>query len=374
MVIRYIILKMKLQREADGGRIEESSKIAIAVHIEMIKDAILWEPLADNKIRCFACSYRCIIPLDKLGHCRTRKNIDNKLRTLIYGTVTSVASDPIEKKPLYHFYPGSYSYSMGSVGCNFTCEHCQNWTISQTDIEQVYTLDIMPEDAVSNAIENRCKSISWTYNEPSIWIEFTSDTARLCHEKDIKTVYVTNGYATTEHLEVMRGLLDAYRVDIKAFDKKFYNKVCGAKLDPVLESSRMAKDMGMHVEVVTLVIPGMNDSAEEITGLSKWIVDNLGHDTPVHFTRFHPMYQMDNLAPTPTATLERAYDIARDQGIKYVYLGNVPGHKYENTWCPICGELLIDRSGFFVVNYRITKDKKCPNCGEIIPIVGEFGR
>ncbi|MCD1293691.1 AmmeMemoRadiSam system radical SAM enzyme [Methanocella sp. CWC-04] len=339
----------------------------------MIKEAILWEPLEDKKVRCFSCSFKCIIPEGKIGHCRTRKNFDGKLKSLIYGTVTSVASDPIEKKPLYHFYPGSYSYSMGTVGCNFRCEHCQNWTISQADIESVYTEDIMPAMAVKNAIDTGCKSLSFTYNEPTIWVEFTHDTSMLGHEKGLKSIYVTNGYATAEHLEAMKGLLDAYRVDIKAFKDAFYKKVCSARLEPVLTSTKIAKDMGMHIEVINLVIPGLNDSAEEIGELSKWVYENLGPETPTHFTRFQPMYHMTDLAATSLETLERAYNVAKETGLKYVYLGNVPGHKYESTWCPSCNELLIERLGFRIMNLNLTKDKKCPKCGEKIPIIGNIG-
>jgi pyruvate formate lyase activating enzyme len=340
----------------------------------MMKEAILWAPLKDGKAKCSVCSYRCVIAPGKLGHCRTRKNVDGKIFTMIYGTVTSESSDPIEKKPLYHFYPGSYSYSVGSVGCNFRCEHCQNWGISQADIQEVYTFDIMPEDMAQNAVDTMCKSASWTYNEPGIWLEYTHDCAVKCHEKGIKTIYVTNGYPTPEHLDIMKGLLDAFRVDIKAFSEDFYKKVCGSKLEPVLASTKMAKDAGMHVEVINLVIPGLNDSPEEITALSKWCFENLGPDTPIHFTRFHPMYHMDHLESTAIKTLERARDIAKKEGLDYVYLGNVLGHKYENTWCPKCDELLIERYGFNVLKYNITVDKKCPKCGEKIPIVGDYGR
>jgi pyruvate formate lyase activating enzyme len=340
----------------------------------MLKEGVLWQPLKDGKAKCSVCSYRCIIPPGGIGHCRTRKNIDGKIFTMIYGTVTSEASDPIEKKPLYHFFPGSYSYSMGSVGCNFSCEHCQNWGISQVDIEEVYHFDITPEQAVENARETLCKSVSWTYNEPAIWLEFAHDTAKLCHEHGLKTVYVTNGYATPEHMDQMKGLLDAYRVDIKAFSDSFYKKVCGSKLEPVLASTKIAKDAGMHVEVINLIIPGLNDSAEEVTALSKWCFDNLGPDTPIHFTRFHPMYHMDSLESTPIKTLENAHDIAKKEGMNYVYLGNTLGHKWESTYCPKCGELLIERYGFTILKYKISPDKKCPKCGEKIAIVGEYGR
>ncbi len=340
----------------------------------MMKEAMLWAPLEHGKAKCSVCSYRCVIPPGGVGHCRTRKNVDGRLFSMIYGTVTSEASDPIEKKPLYHFYPGSYSYSLGSVGCNFRCQHCQNWGISQADLQQVYTMDIMPEEVAGNAVDTMCRSVSWTYNEPGIWVEYTHDCAVKCHERGVKTVYVTNGYPTPEHLEAMKGLLDAFRVDIKAFTEDFYRKVCGARLEPVLDSTRLAKEMGMHVEVVNLLIPGLNDSPEEVKALSTWCLENLGPDTPIHFTRFHPMYHMEDRESTEVKTLERAHDIARGIGMNYVYLGNVVGHRYENTWCPKCDSLLIERYGFKVLRYSITAEKRCPKCGEKIPIVGDYGR
>ncbi|MCZ7392779.1 MAG: AmmeMemoRadiSam system radical SAM enzyme [Candidatus Methanoperedens sp.] len=334
----------------------------------MIKEGVLFDQLQDNKVKCHVCSHRCTIAEGKVGICRTRKNIDGKIHTLIYNTVSSEAVDPIEKKPLYHFLPGTKSYSLGTIGCNFRCEHCQNWNISQ---EYAYTgtTEITPEEAIKNALDNRCKSISWTYNEPAIWHEYTYDSAVLAKKAGLKTVYVTNGYITPEALRRMAPYLDAFRVDIKSFSDDFYRKICGASLAPVLESTKLAKELGMHVEVITLVIPTKNDSREEITQIVRWVRDNLGADTPMHFTRFHPMHRMDNLPSTPTETLEMAHDIAKKEGMRFVYTGNVPGHRYENTYCPKCNALLIDRAGFRVSAIRI-KDGKCPECGEGIPIVG----
>lgn len=340
----------------------------------MLKEAILWEPLADGRAKCRVCAHRCAIAPGKVGICRTRKNVDGRVFSLTYGTVTSEAADAIEKKPLYHFYPGSRSYSLGSVGCNFQCAHCQNWNISQAVAPDVPSMEIAPDEAARNAVASRCRSMSWTYNEPGIWVEYTHDCALQCREAGIGTVYVTNGYVTPEHLDAMRGLLDAFRVDIKAFRDDFYRKVCKARLEPVLEATKAAKAMGMHVEVVNLVIPGENDSPGEIRELSKWCHDSLGPDTPLHFTRFHPMYRMGGVESTPLESLERAHDIARGEGMDYVYLGNVPGHRYENTWCPRCGGLLVERRGFGVLRYCVAPDRKCPQCGEKIPIVGEYGR
>jgi pyruvate formate lyase activating enzyme len=335
----------------------------------MMKEGMLQESLEGGKARCRVCSFRCIIPEGGTGHCRTRTNKGGKIYSLIYGTITSEAVDPVEKKPLYHFMPGSLSFSVGSAGCNFRCEHCQNWTISQADIEKVYTSDLTPEDCVATAIAEGCKSVSWTYNEPAIWLEYAHDTARICHEKGLKTVYVTNGYATPEHLEKMKGLLDAYRVDIKSYNDDFYKKVCGARLQPVLDSTKLAKKMNMHVEIINLIIPGLNDSVEELKALSKWAFENTGPDTPLHFTRFYPMYHMDHVEATPVEALERARDIAVKEGMKYVYLGNTRGHKYESTWCPSCSELLKERSGYSTTVRGLTKENRCAKCGEKIPVI-----
>lgn len=335
----------------------------------MIKVGVLYDELPGNKVKCNVCSHRCTIAEDKTGICRTRKNIKGRIHTLIYNTVSSEAVDPIEKKPLYHFLPGTFSYSLGTIGCNFRCLHCQNWNISQVSLEEAQTKEITPEEAIRRAIASGSKSISWTYNEPAIWHEYTYDSAVLAKKAGLKTIYVTNGYITPEALRRMAPYLDAYRVDIKSFSDEFYKKVCGARLAPVLESTKLAKELGMHVETITLVIPGRNDSKEELAQIAKWVHDNLGEDTPMHFTRFHPMHKMDNVAPTPLSTLEMAHSIAKKEGMRFVYLGNVGGHKYENTFCPRCDSLLIDRAGFRVGEVRV-KDGKCGRCGEGITIVG----
>jgi len=334
----------------------------------LIKEGVLFDQLPNNKVKCHVCSHRCVISEGKLGICGTRKNINGIIHTTIYNVVSSEAVDPIEKKPLYHFLPGTLSYSLGSIGCNFRCEHCQNWNISQVTLEEAWTKEITPEEAVKRALATGCKSISWTYNEPAIWHEYTYDSAVLAKKAGLKTIYVTNGYITPEALKRISPYLDAYRVDIKSFSEDFYRKVCGARLAPVLESTKLAKELGMHVETITLVIPGRNDSPEEITQIVRWVRDNLGVDTPMHFTRFHPMYKMEDAVSTPVSTLEMAYDIAKKEGMRFVYTGNVPGHKYENTYCPKCNALLIHRAGFRVSAIKI-KDGKCPQCGEGVPVV-----
>ncbi len=336
----------------------------------MIKEAMLYDKLEGSKVHCNVCGHRCIISNGKRGFCRVRENKNGILYTLIYNTVSSEAVDPIEKKPLFHFYPGTLAYSLGTIGCNFRCKHCQNWTISQIELDKAYTVEITPEEAVQRALAVGAKTIAWTYNEPTIWYEYTYDCAKIAKEAGLATAYITNGYITPEALKNISPYLDAFRVDIKAFTDNFYREITSAKLGPVLESAKLARELGMHVEVVNLIIPTHNDSPEEIRNMVKWILENLGSDTPLHFTRFQPQYKMSELIPTPIRKLEEAHKIAKDEGMRFVYIGNVPGHDYENTYCPKCGTLLIRRNAFALFEYNITPKGSCPKCGEVIPIVG----
>jgi pyruvate formate lyase activating enzyme len=335
----------------------------------MLMEASLFDRLEDKKVQCHVCAHECTIVTGKRGICGVRENRDGTLFSLIYNTVSSEAVDPIEKKPLYHFLPGTLSYSQGTIGCNFRCSHCQNWSISQATIDQAYTREITPDQSVARALKSGSASMSWTYNEPTIWHEFTYDSARLAHQAGLKTIYVTNGYITEEALRDISPNLDAFRVDIKAFNDEFYKKTCKAHLQPVLDSSVVARELGMHIEVINLIIPGLNDDPWETTSLVEWVRDNLGVQTPIHFTRFYPMYRMENASPTPVDTLENAWQIAKDAGMEYVYLGNVAGHTYENTFCPKCQTLLIDRNGFSIVKNVITENKTCPKCGYHINVV-----
>jgi pyruvate formate lyase activating enzyme len=301
-----------------------------------------------------------------------RENREGTLYSLIYNTISSEAADPIEKKPLFHFHPGTKVYSLGSLGCNFRCRHCQNWVISQAG-PGMPSVEITPLQAVERAAASGCRSIAWTYNEPTIWYEYTYDCAVFAKEAGLATVYVTNGYITTEALRYISPYLDAFRVDIKAFTENFYREIAGAKLQPVLDSVKLARKLGIHVEIVYLVIPTLNDSYGELAGVSNWIRENLGADTPVHFTRFHPCHRLTDLPATPVETLEMAHKIATEAGLKFVYLGNVFGHSYENTFCPACGKMLILRGGFGVEEYHITADHKCEYCGDSVSVVGDPG-
>ncbi|MCQ1535320.1 AmmeMemoRadiSam system radical SAM enzyme [Methanosarcina sp. KYL-1] len=338
----------------------------------MIHEAMFYEKLAENKVRCSLCAHRCKIAPGKRGICRVRENCEGSLFSLVYGEVASEAVAHIEKKPLYHYYPGSSAYSVGTIGCNFRCRHCQNWRLSRAVPEDVYLATLSPRQLILQAKMAGCQSVSWTYNEPTIWYEYTYDGAKLAKEEGLGTSYVTNGYITPEALKRIAPYLDAFSVDIKGFSEAFYRDVCSAKLAPVLEAARLAKELGIHVEVVNLVIPTHNDSPDELRELSKWVYENLGRDTPLHFNRFHPHYEMKDLPPTPVKTLDDARSIAIEEGMRFVYVGNVPGHPHENTYCPECGSLLIARGFFEVQEYNISPEKTCPKCGEAIPIVGEY--
>lgn len=298
-----------------------------------------------------------------------RENVDGKLYSLNYAAASSVAVDPIEKKPLFHFYPGSTVLSLGSVGCNFRCKHCQNWNISQTALEDISLREILPEDAVKLAKDYDCKSIAWTYNEPTMWLEYTIDSAKLAKKENLKTVYVTNGYMTEESLEQIGPYLDAANIDLKGMSEQFYKELCDARMQPVLDNIKRMHDKKIHIEITNLMIPGYNDSQENITDLVNFMVDEIGVEVPLHFTRFFPYYELKNVPPTPVADLEKAYEIAKDAGMKYVYMGNVPSANGENTYCYSCGELLVERDGYQIMADSLKENKECPKCGANIDIV-----
>jgi pyruvate formate lyase activating enzyme len=322
----------------------------------------------DNVICCDLCAHRCKIRDGKTGICGVRKNAGGRLIPLTYGKVSAEAIDPIEKKPLNHFLPGTEVYSLGGIGCNFRCKHCQNWEISQIAEFRGTLYDISPEEGVRRAVKTGCRSIAWTYNEPTIWHEYTKDMGRLATEQDLKTIYVTNGYITEEALKDISPVLDAFRVDIKSFSDSFYRSVCSARLEPVLESTIVAKECGMHIETVTLIIPGMNDSPDEIRALIRWVVEHIGPETPMHFTGFYPQYHMTDKVPTTAATLERACSIAKEEGILYPYTGNVGNTAYQHTYCHACGALLIERRGYRTDIVGLD-GSRCLACGEKIPLV-----
>lgn len=338
----------------------------------MQKSAKFWEEVSGDDVRCTLCPRNCLISPGELGYCRARKNIDGSLYTIVYGEATSANPDPIEKKPLYHFHPGSRVYSMSTAGCNFECKHCQNWRISQSSVDDIRTEQIEPEEAVERAKSTNCQGIAYTYGEPVIWFEYALDTAKLTQEEGLYNVYVTNGYMNIDAWKELGPYLDAMNVDLKAYDDDFYRDVCGVpSVEPVLRTCEWAVENGIHLELTNLIIPGENDEPDQIRDLCRWIVQDLDSDVPIHFSRFHPMYKMMDKSSTPVSTLEKAIEIAKEEGLKHIYVGNVPGHRADNTYCPQCGELLISRHGFSVSEYNL-EDGRCPSCGTEINIVGEY--
>lgn len=333
----------------------------------MKKESLLYYRQDSGAVTCLACQRRCVIPEGKTGWCRTRVNEGGRLFSLIYGEVSSLSANPIEKKPVFHFLPGSRWLSLGSVGCNFRCPGCQNWEIAHWSEGPMFTEYIAPEKSVAMAEAKGCVGISWTFNEPSLWFEYTLDAAKIAKQKGLFTNYVTNGTLTEEAFASLAPYLDVYRVDIKGFSKKTYRTLGHlAEFGGILEITVKAKERGMHVEVVTNIIPGINDSDEELGEIAAWIRGALGPGTPWHVTRYYPQFKLQDVPPTPLARLESAREIGREAGLWYVYLGNVAGHPWENTYCHHCGTLLIERYIFDIVGNRI-ENGKCPQCSTAIP-------
>jgi len=328
-------------------------------------ESYLYERLEEGAVRCKTCSWRCRIRSGRQGFCGVRENREGRLFALNYALVSSAHVDPIEKKPLFHFYPGSSVYSLGTVGCNFRCLHCQNFTISQAPLESYRELaEHPPEQAVETAVRLGCRGIAWTYNEPAIWFEYTYDSARLAKARDLYTVYVTNGYMTREALDMIAPFLDAMNIDVKGFTERFYRKLCKTRLAPVLETVERGLELGVHIELTYLIIPGHNDSEQEISSFVDWAAE-LEPVPPVHFSRFHPDYKLLDVPATSLATLEKAYEIARRK-LPFVYLGNVPGHPGESTRCPKCNSLLIERIGYRTRIIGLTGES-CSACGYKLP-------
>ena len=335
-----------------------------------MNEALCYTREEGGRVRCSLCRHRCLISDGNRGICQVRENRGGTLYTLVYGTLCAEHVDPIEKKPLYHVMPGSRSYSIATMGCNFRCRHCQNYTISQVPPGGgIQGVQRTPEDVVSQAQTTGCSSIAYTYTEPTIFFEFARDTARLAREAGLVNIFVTNGYITGEALAELAPCLDAANIDLKGFSEAFYRDVCHARLSEVLDSIIEYRRQGVWIELTTLLIPGLNDSEEELQGIASFIVTNLGVDTPWHVTQFYPTYQMLDRPHTPVETLRRARQIGLAAGLRYVYEGNVPGEGGENTWCPSCSTLLIERYGYVIRMNRI-REGACPACGAEIAGIG----
>jgi len=334
----------------------------------MKKEATLYKKLSNKEVECFLCSHNCKITPSKFGFCGVRENIDGKLYTWAYGEVIASHVDPIEKKPLYHFLPGTQAFSIATAGCNFRCGFCQNWQISQASQRNGGNLggyELKPEEIVREAKKAKCKSISYTYTEPTIFFEYALDTAKLAKKEGLYNNFVTNGYMTKEALETIKPYLDAANVDLKFFNDESYKKICQAKLQPVLDSIKLMKKLGIWVEVTTLVVPGQNDSEKELKDIASFI-ESVGTEIPWHISRFHPDYKFTDSLPTPIESLKKAYDIGKAAGLRYVYLGNVA--EESSTYCHKCNRILIKRN-FHTIQKDYIKNNaktKCPSCQTLL--------
>jgi pyruvate formate lyase activating enzyme len=341
-----------------------------------VREALLYERLPESMTRCHICLWQCRMAPGKYGVCGMYQNRDGRLFNLNYAAVSSVAVDPIEKKPLYHFFPGSDVFSLGTLGCNFHCKHCQNWQIAMSGSQAAGSCrEPSPEAAIDLALNRRCRGVAWTYNEPAVWFEYTLDSARVAKDRGLYTVYVTNGYATPDALDMIGPYLDAWRVDVKGFSDRCYRELAKVpRWREILKTAERARQKwNMHVEVVTNVIPGMNDDDEQLRGIAVWIRDGLGDLTPWHVTRFFPNHRLLGVAATPVPTLDHACDIGRQAGLKFVYAGNVPGHGSPNTTCYSCGRTAIERTGYAARMVGLD-GSKCRFCGADLNVRTEVTR
>ncbi|MBI4874072.1 MAG: AmmeMemoRadiSam system radical SAM enzyme [Acidobacteria bacterium] len=328
-------------------------------------EAKFYEKLPYRKIKCKLCPRECVVDDRERGYCGVRENRGGVYYTLVHSRVCSAHIDPIEKKPLFHFYPGTLAFSLATAGCNVNCKMCQNWEISQVRPEQVRSTYLPPRKLAEVAAQSRCTSIAYTYSEPVVFYEYMADAADAARAAGVKSAVVTGGYIQEDPLRQLCRRVDAIKVDLKGFSEKFYREVVNGELKPVLNALASIRKLGMWTEIVYLVVPTLNDSDAELGGAAKWVKANLGPDVPLHFTRFHPEYLLKNLPPTPVKTLERAKAMADAEGLRYAYVGNVPGHPGENTYCPKCRRAVVERTGFTIRSLRLRKGK-CESCQETI--------
>lgn len=332
---------------------------------EELHEASFYKKQNDGFVNCRLCPRLCVIALGKRGFCGVRENRGGILYSLVYGRPCSVHIDPIEKKPLFHFLPGSKAFSIATVGCNLKCKFCQNWQISQADVDDVQAIDLSPQELVRKVKESGAKVIAYTYSEPTIFYEYMLDIAKLAKKDGIKNVMHSAGFINEEPLRGLIPYLDAANIDLKGFDDKFYKDLTFGRLEDVLRTLKILKEKGVWLEITNLLLPGLNDDPGQIRRMCEWIRDNLGPETPLHFSRFWPMYELANLSPTPVEELIEARKIALDTGLKYVYIGNVAGNSAENTYCPKCGRVVVKRSGYVIEEINL-KDGKCEYCSEVI--------
>ena len=323
-------------------------------------------PHTGTYVQCNLCPHHCIIAAGERGTCRVRENRGGRLYSMVYGNPCAVHVDPIEKKPFYHFLPTVAAFSLATAGCSLRCLYCQNWDISQVPPEQTQNADLPPADVVYYARQQQAHVIAYTYSEPMVFYEYMLDTARLAREQGLYNVVISAGFINPEPLRELCQAVDAIKIDLKGYDEDFYREVCEAELGPVLRAIRTIYESGIHLEIVNLVVPTLNDSLEQLRALARWVARDLSPGVPLHFSRFHPQYKLTNLPPTPVETLDRAREVALEEGVRFVYVGNAPGHPGRHTYCPACGKILVARQGFVVTEYHL-QDGVCAYCGEPIP-------
>ena len=331
-----------------------------------LHEAMFYRTLADDQVQCQLCFRQCVVAEGRLGFCRNKKNIGGKYYTKVYAKPGALQMDPIEKEPAFHMLPGGTILCTGTASCNNRCKFCQNWELSQKTIDQMFTMDASPAQVVELALEAGCDAVSFTYNEPTVFYEFMYDIARLAREQGLRSLFHTNGSMNPEPLLALLEHMDAVTVDLKAFTEEFYSRVSSSALWPVLRTLTTIRKAGKHLEIVNLVVPTLNDDLDDMRRMCVWIRDNLGDETPLHFTRFFPAYKLQRLPPTPVETLEAAAKVADEEGLQYVYIGNVPGHERNSTFCPQCGEEIISRIHFAVLSLDV-EEGRCRFCGQAIP-------
>jgi len=329
-------------------------------------EALYYQKLSGNTVQCELCPNRCTLAEGEVGDCNNRKNIDGKLYTLVYGQPCALTVDPIEKGPMFHLKPGMRTLALGTAGCNLKCKNCQNWQFTQVGPEETVNYRLFPQEAINLARKNNCEAVVFTYNDPTVSYEYVLEMAKLAKKNNLKTVMITAGYINPEPLRELCQYIDAIKIDLKGFTNEFYQQVCRATLQPVLDSIKIIKEEGVWLEIVNLVIPSFNDNSSEIKSMCSWIVENVGPDVPIHFSRFWHSYKLENMETTPVSTLENAFSIATKAGLNYVYIGNVPGHPKGNTYCPHCEKLLIERIGFLAIGQNHIVNGKCRYCQEKI--------
>jgi len=358
-------------RAQEKGPLSRQSRTSVPAQGGKSKDKVLYEALYYTKlehkeIECVLCPRKCLVGDQERGYCGARENQGGTYYSLVYNRPCSIRPDPIEKKPFYHFLPCTQAYSLATAGCNMNCKYCQNWEISQARPEQVRSIFLTPEACVSQAQHYHCASMAYTYTEPIIFWEYMADIAAKAKSAGIKNTMISAGFIEEKPLRDLLPLLDAVKIDLKAFSEDFYKDVCRGRLEPVLHCLKIIREMNIWLEIVYLVLPTLNDGEKEIVALCQWLYRELGPRVPIHFSRFYPTYLMKNLPPTPVSTLSKLHNIARAQGLQYVYIGNVPGHRAENTYCHNCQHRLIHRRGYNVTIEALEKGK-CRHCGTLIP-------